>query len=78
MIIKFKYNPEHNLALSWDELKIGDVFYHIHTKDVCIKTSGKAYFTINDRTYHTRSKLLSDGGHYKNYLQVACKIEVEL
>ena len=78
MIERFNYTPDHNEALSWDELEIGCVFYHRHTHDICIKTSSKAYFCFNDKGYHTRSRLLSDAVQYKNYYQVKCKIEIEL
>lgn len=79
MITRFKYTPDHNEALSWEDLDIGCVFYHRHTHDICIKTSSKAFFCFNDMGYHTRSKRLSKvAGKYKNYYQVNCKIEVEL
>ncbi len=76
--IRYKYTKDHVIPLSWDELDIGSVFYNIHlNKNIYIKTSSKAYFSITDRTYHTRSKLLSEGSNkYKNYMQVNCEVRV--
>lgn len=39
MIIRQKYTPDSKELLSWDELKIGDVYYHMCTKKVNMKTS---------------------------------------
>lgn len=69
MIIKQKYKPDTDVLLSWDELKVSDVFYHIYTKNVCIKTSKNSYFSFCDKKYHTRSKLLQDS-HSKVYYQI--------
>ena len=69
MTIKQKYKPDTNELLSWDELKVSDVFYHIYTKNFCMKTSKNSYVSFRDKKYHTRSKLLQ-GSHSKVYYQI--------
>ena len=78
MEIKLHYTKDHQLPLTWDELEIGSVFYNMHlNKHIYIKTSSKAYFSLTDRTYHLRSKLLTSGAkQYRNYLQVNCDIRI--
>lgn len=72
MIINQIYKPDTEKCLSWDELKVSDVFYHIHTKDVCMKTSKNSYVSFINKKYHTRSKLLQ-GSHSKVYYQISAK-----
>ena len=69
MTIKQKYKPDINKFLSWDELKVSDVFYHKFTKDFCMKTSNNSYVSFQDKKYHTRSKILQ-GSHSKVYYQI--------
>ena len=69
MTIKQTYKPDTDRLLSWEELKVSDVFYHIHTKDVCMKTSKNSYVSFHNKKYHTRSKLLQ-GSHSKVYYQI--------
>ena len=68
MIIKQTYKPDRDILLSWDELKVGDVVYHIFTANVLMKTSKNSYVSLYDKKYHTRSKLLQ-GSHSKVYQQ---------
>lgn len=69
MIIKQKYKPDTDKALSWDELKVTDVFYHTFTHNVGMKTSKNSYISFSDKKYHTRSKLLQ-GSKSKVYSQI--------
>lgn len=69
MTIKQKYKPDTDKFLSWDELKVSDVFYHKFTKNVCMKTSKNAYVSFMDKKYHTRSLMLQ-GSHSKVYYQI--------
>ena len=77
MTFKFNYNRRIATCLTWDQLDIGDYFYHRNTHNICIKTAPKAYFCFNDKSYHTRSKLLS-GGKYPNFYLVNCQVIAEL
>lgn len=69
MTIKQKYIPDTDEYLSWDELKVSDVFYHKFTNNFCMKTSKNSYISFRDKKYHTRSKLLQ-GSHSKVYYQI--------
>lgn len=69
MIITQNYTPDTPELLSWDELKIGDVYYHTCTKKVNIKTSKNSYVSFYDKKYHTRSKLLQ-GSRSKVFIQI--------
>ena len=77
MIITQRYTPDTQDALSWDELKIGDVFYHQFTNNVGMKTSINSYISFSDKKWHTRSKLLQ-GSSSKVYRQIKAKLEFEL
>ena len=76
MTINQIYKPDTEKCLSWDELKVSDVFYHIHTKNVCMKTSKNSYVSFIDKKYHTRSKLLQ-GSHSKVYYQFIFNIDLK-
>lgn len=76
MTIKQTYKPDTDKILSWDELKIGDVYYHIFLKSVGMKTSKNSYISFSDHKYHTRSKLLQ-GSHSKTYYQINAEFTFE-
>ncbi len=69
MVITQRNTPDTPHYLSWDELKIGDVYYHMYTKKVNMKTSKNSYVSFSDKKYHTRSKLLQ-GSRSKVYIQI--------
>lgn len=77
MIITQKYIPDSPDFLSWDELKIGDVYYHMFAKTVNMKTSKNSYVSFSDKKYHTRSKLLQ-GSKSKVYLQIFATLEFRI
>lgn len=77
MKFNFKYKPYKNESLGWDDIDIGQAFYHRYTHNIGIKTSSKAYFCFNDNSYHTRSKLLSNSNS-KVYYQIKMNVEVEI
>ena len=77
MKITQKYKPDTDKLLSWNELKIGDVYYHPVLKTVNMKTSKNSYISFYDKKYHTRSKLLQ-GANPKVYQQINAKFEFEL
>lgn len=58
---------------SWSELDIGDFYLHIHSKKFNVKTGRNSYFNIDDRSYHTRSKLLQESD-YKNFVKCSFKV----
>ena len=77
MKITQRYKPDTQDVLSWDELKIGDVYYHTFTNDVYMKTSKNSYISFHDKKYHTRSRLLQ-GSNSKVYRQINATFEFEL
>lgn len=77
MKITQRYKADNQEVLSWDELKIGDVYYHQFTHSVNMKTSKNAYISFYDKTYHTRSKLLQ-GANSKVYQLINATFEFEL
>ena len=77
MTITQKYTPDTDKILSWDELKIGDVFYHPHLQAVHMKTSNNSYISFKDKKYHTRSRLLQ-GSNSKVYMQIKAEFKFEL
>ena len=77
MTITQTYKPDTQDALSWNELKIGDVCYHQYADTVIMKTSMNSYISFRDKKYHTRSKLLQ-GSNSKVYRQINAKFEFEL
>lgn len=74
MIIRQSYTPDRKDLLSWDELKIGDVYYHTFAKTINMKTSKNSYVSFSDKKYHTRSKLLQ-GSRSKVYIQIYASFE---
>ena len=77
MIIKQTYTPDTHKVLSWEELKIGDVYYHPFVKTVNMKTSKNSYISFDDKRYHTRGKLLQ-GSTGKIYCLVNAEFRFEL
>ena len=77
MIIKQTYKPDTHEVLSWEELKIGDVYYHLFVKTVNMKTSKNYYISFGDKKYHTRSKLLQ-ASTSKVYCLVNAEFRFEL
>lgn len=77
MKITQRYKPDSQDVLSWDELKIGDVYYHTFTAHVYMKTSKNSYISFYDKKYHTRSKLLQ-GSNSKVYRLINATFEFEL
>lgn len=77
MTITQTYKPDTEDTLSWNELKIGDVYYHLVLKTVNMKTSKNSYISFQDKKYHTRSKLLQVSNS-KVYRQINAKFEFEL
>lgn len=77
MIIRQRFTPDTEGLLSWDELKIGDVYYHTSVRTVNMKTSKNSYISFSDKKYHTRSKLLQ-GSTSKTYLLMKAFFEFEL
>ena len=64
----------HDLDIkSWDELGIGDVYLHIHTKEFCIKTGKQSYFSLDEHSYHYWSKMLQES-NYKNFIKCSYKV----
>ena len=77
MILKQTYKAKTDKALSWDELKIGDIYYHTFLKTVNMKTSKNSYVSLYDKKYHTRSKLLQ-GSNSKVYHQINATFTFEI
>ena len=74
--LSFQSNYE---LLTWNELRIGDLYFHIHSKDFNIKTGNHSYFNISEHTYHTVSKLLQEGDDkYKNFIRCSFVLSVDV
>ena len=70
------FNGDNHLV-SWNEMKIGTIFYHIHVHYYGIKTGNQTYFNISDSHRSYRSKLLKDGGDYKNFIECSYRIQTD-
>lgn len=77
MKITQHYIADTQEVLSWDELKIGDIYYHQWAATVNMKTSKNSYISFYDKKYHTRSKLLQ-GSNSKVYRLINASFEFEL
>lgn len=56
---KLSYHSDCDL-LTWNELRIGDLYFHIHSHKFYIKTGRHSYFNISDHTNHLVPKLLQE------------------
>ena len=75
---KLSYQSDYEL-LTWNELRIGDLYYHIHCKEFMLKTGAHSYFNISEHTYHTVSKLLQTGDDkYKNFIRCSFILSVNV
>lgn len=77
MIIRQRFTPDTEGLLSWNDLKIGDIYYHTSVETVNMKTSKNGYVSFSDKKYHTRSKLLQ-GSTSKTYILMKAYLEFEL
>lgn len=68
------FNSDNHLV-TWNEMKIGTIYYHIHCHYYAIKTGNHTYFDITDKHNSRRSKLLQDGGDYKNFIECSYRIQ---
>ena len=69
------FNSDNHL-MSWNEMHIGTIYYHIHLDDYCIKTGNQSYFSISNNHQSHRSKLLQEGGDYKNFIECSYQIQI--
>ena len=67
-------HSDYNL-LTWNELRIGDIYYHVHSEDFNIKTGNNSYFDISDHEFHTWPKLLQES-HDKNHCFIRASYEM--
>ena len=58
--MKLTYMPFDKKPLTWEEIPIGMICYHIWSKDFRIKTGKKSYFSFDEHQYHTLGKLLTE------------------
>ena len=65
-----------NHRVSWNEMHIGTIYYHIHSHYYAIKTGNQSYFDITNNRASKRSKLLKDGGDYKNFIECSYRIQI--
>ena len=78
MDIHFKEKREPEL-LSWNQLDIGDIYYHIHNHTIAVKTGSKSFFNFTDKAYHHWPKYLNeshDKEAYKNFIRCSYALEV--
>lgn len=67
-----------NHIMSWNEMRIGTIYYHIHAQYFAIKTGYQSFFDITNNRASKRSQLLQDGegNNYKNYIECTYRIHV--
>ena len=70
------YFKSDNHLMSWNEMRIGTIYYHIHLDEYCIKTGNQSYFSISENHQSHRSKLLQEGGDYKNFIECSYQIQI--
>lgn len=77
MKITQHYSADSQDVLSWDELKVGAIYFHIWLQTVNMKTSKNSYISFYDMKYHTRSIILRDSDS-KVYKLINATFEFEL
>ena len=78
MNIHFKEKREPELV-SWNQLDIGDVYYHIHTHAIGVKTSTNSFYYFSDKSNHHWPKYLTEShakDGYKNFIRCSYTMEV--
>ena len=70
------YNSDNHLV-SWNEMQIGTIYYHIHSHYYAIKTGNQSFFDLTHNRASKRSKLLQEGngGNFKNFVECAYRIQ---
>lgn len=75
---KLSYQSNYDL-LTWNELRIGDLYLHIHSHDFMLKTGKHSYFNISDHTNHYIPKYLQEGDNkYKNFIRCSYVLSVNV
>lgn len=69
------FNSDNHLV-SWNEMKIGTIYYHIHADYYAIKTGYQSYFDITNNRSSRRSVLIKEGGDYKNFIECSYHIKI--
>ena len=69
------FNSDNHLV-SWNEMQIGTIYYHLYSHYYAIKTGNQSYFDITNNRASKRSKLLQDGGNYKNFIECSYRIQI--
>lgn len=62
--------------MSWNEMQIGTIYYHINAHYFAIKTGKQSYFDITNNRSSKRGKLLQGAGDYKNFIKCSYNVEV--
>ena len=78
MDIHFNEKREPELV-SWLQLDIGDVYYHIHTHQSGVKTGSNSFYYFTDKSYHRWPKYLREShvsAGYKNFIRCRYALEV--
>ncbi len=76
--IKSLYFTSDYHLMSWNEMRIGTIYYHIHAHYFAIKTGYQSFFDITNNRASRRSQLLQDGkgGDYKNFIECTYRMHV--
>ena len=72
-----KREPE---IVTWNQLDIGDIYYHRHTHAIAVKTSSNSFFNFTDKSNHHWNKDLRElhaNGGYKNFIRCGYALEVK-
>lgn len=70
------YFNSDNQHISWNEMRIGTIFYQIYANYYGIKTGNQSYFDITNNRASIRSKLIQEGGDYKNFIECSYRIQI--
>lgn len=49
------------ILMSWLELDIGDIFYHVWTHKIGVKLSANSFYYFTDKSLHHWAKLNQEG-----------------
>ena len=70
-----KREPE---IVTWNQLDIGDIYYHRHTHDIGVKTGANTFYYFTDKSYHHWPRYLIEAHkeEYKNFIRCSYALEV--
>ena len=70
------YFNSDNHIVSWNEMQIGTIYYHLNAHYYAIKTGTQSFFNITNNKASKRGTLLKDAGDYKNFVECSYRIQI--